>query len=287
MNVFGSILTRRKKCITLIEDLVKRMSSNVDQKSGIILMKLQLSNQDVLYLNKFLESPKDTSSLQDIFSNITFHNEEKDPCTQHWWYWHIDPNVVSCLVITFTCVLLLARNFQWVTWGKMLVYLIITSFVISFPWMWYKLYSEALAKHHVSMMKESYLSCQTTKSFGSFIMSLFSFSVKDECLRYYESVYVHPILEVPPTKALVATLSSFLLEPIEHLGTCISRTVRNILIELPVYMWPFVMIYFILVSVMIFMAVVMTKCRTNLFHCVKFEPSPKSGNKSTSIVRHM
>ncbi len=46
------------------------------------------------------------------------------------------------------------------------------------------------------------------------------------------------------------TVTKFVLEPIEHIGSAIGRLIRNTLQELPVHLWPFASGFLVLVTIL-------------------------------------
>ncbi|XP_048108857.1 chloride channel CLIC-like protein 1 [Alosa alosa] len=56
----------------------------------------------------------------------------------------------------------------------------------------------------------------------------------DPCKKYYEVLMVTPILLVSPIKAISVTITTFITEPLKHLGQGISEFLRALLKDLPV-----------------------------------------------------
>ncbi|KAG2461559.1 WDR47 protein, partial [Polypterus senegalus] len=56
----------------------------------------------------------------------------------------------------------------------------------------------------------------------------------DPCKEYYEHLVVDPILIVPPTKAIAMTFTTFVTEPLKHVGQGISEFLRALLKDLPI-----------------------------------------------------
>lgn len=56
----------------------------------------------------------------------------------------------------------------------------------------------------------------------------------DPCKKYYELIFVNPLLLVPPTKAISVTIVTFITEPLKHVGEGISDFIRALLKDLPV-----------------------------------------------------
>ncbi|XP_010150016.1 PREDICTED: chloride channel CLIC-like protein 1, partial [Eurypyga helias] len=55
----------------------------------------------------------------------------------------------------------------------------------------------------------------------------------DPCQKYYETLLVNPALLVPPTKALAVTLTTFVTEPLKHVGQGIGEFMKGLMKEMP------------------------------------------------------
>ncbi|XP_041064062.1 chloride channel CLIC-like protein 1 isoform X3 [Carcharodon carcharias] len=73
----------------------------------------------------------------------------------------------------------------------------------------------------------------------------------DPCEKYYEALLVDPILEVPPTKALMLTITTLITEPLKHIGEPISQFFRDLLKDLP-WIWQFPVTLTVILAVVAF-----------------------------------
>uniref|UniRef100_A0A2K6UXY8 Chloride channel CLIC-like protein 1 n=1 Tax=Saimiri boliviensis boliviensis TaxID=39432 RepID=A0A2K6UXY8_SAIBB len=61
-----------------------------------------------------------------------------------------------------------------------------------------------------------------------------SWTYKDDpCQKYYELLLVNPIWLVPPTKALAVTFTTFVTEPLKHIGKGTGEFIRALMKEIP------------------------------------------------------
>ncbi|XP_048458158.1 chloride channel CLIC-like protein 1 isoform X4 [Rhincodon typus] len=73
----------------------------------------------------------------------------------------------------------------------------------------------------------------------------------DPCEMYYEALLVDPILEVPPTKAFMLTVTTLITEPLKHIGEPISHFFRDLLKDLP-WIWQFPVTLTVILAVVAF-----------------------------------
>lgn len=266
-----------------VNKLNEFVQSIVKNNESTVYMKAYMSETDKKHLETFLDTG-DTMLLDHLFGNITLVSHSPIALDVYWKWDTLF--YISCTVL---CLFMLIQQARFLSLTRMLGILIITSFVISVPWTWYKLYLTQLAKHQVAMISDRPKSCGKRPSVFAFVKQLFTFSMKDECLHYHEALLIHPMLEVPPTKALAVTLTAFVFEPLEHIGTALSRTLQNILMDLPIYMWPFATMYLLFATLL--GIVMIARYKTNFFHLVSIEPMPSDQCKTTreqqSVVRQV
>ncbi|XP_046712932.1 chloride channel CLIC-like protein 1 [Silurus meridionalis] len=48
----------------------------------------------------------------------------------------------------------------------------------------------------------------------------------DPCKKYYEDLFVNPILLAPPHEALKMTITMLINDPLKHLGECINKFLK-------------------------------------------------------------
>ncbi|GAV06240.1 hypothetical protein RvY_16261 [Ramazzottius varieornatus] len=137
---------------------------------------------------------------------------------------------------------------------RILQYMLLLSFLLSFPWTWYRLYQEKVAEQQRGLLqKDSH--CGPLSAAQMLKRSLGKiFSINPDaspCEKYYRAVNVDPFLDVPPTMAVAVTITNFVVEPLKHIGRAFGEFFQGILAPLPFYMWPFVIVFVLFVTFML------------------------------------
>ena len=78
------------------------------------------------------------------------------------------------------------------------------------------------------------------------------------------------------------TVTKFVLEPIEHIGSAMGRLIRNTLQDLPVHLWPFALGFMVLVTFLIL--TMACGYRTKFFYIFGLEPA-QSRRRTPSEVQ--
>ncbi|CAG08070.1 unnamed protein product, partial [Tetraodon nigroviridis] len=128
-----------------------------------------------------------------------------------------------------------------VAWCVQLCRLFVVCFLISIIWNWFYMYKIAFADRQKNMVKLEEISgkCTGVKKYDWYdnLKELYRNTLTledDPCKKYYEMVYVNPLLLVPPTKAISVTIVTFITEPLKHVGEGIREFIRALLKDLPV-----------------------------------------------------
>ena len=213
------------------------------------------------------DSQSDTESAQSpSYAHYFHHNDHQN----EWWSWF----VISSCIITAISSSAIAINLQWravgMTWTRVVGSLFVILFIISIPWTWVRLYQEELVRKMTisSLPKPKECNPQSMSIFQSFISS---FHIGDKCERFYASLHIDPLVDVPPTKAIAVTVSKFVLEPLQHLGEAVSKMVTTCLKDLPIHLYPVVLPILLLVWIMLL--VMGFGYKIHLFHLFGLEPS--------------
>ncbi|KAM6938690.1 chloride channel CLIC-like protein 1 [Lycodopsis pacificus] len=127
------------------------------------------------------------------------------------------------------------------SWFMQFIRLFGVSFFVSIFWNWLYLYKIAFADHQRKIAKMDSLSerCSGLKKID-WIDSLkewyrTTFTLQDDpCKEYYEIILIHPILLVPPLKAIIYTITTCITEPLKQLGQGISEFLVALLKDLPI-----------------------------------------------------
>ncbi|XP_041133536.1 chloride channel CLIC-like protein 1 isoform X2 [Polyodon spathula] len=206
-----------------------------------------LTRQAVSEIRKFLgdETWKPSvvdEALSQILINFKPHNYEA-------WKWHFEDSfgvelatllqllVVSAIVVFIICTELWTR----ISWMVQFRRLFIICFMVSIVWNWLYLYKTAFADHQSNVVKMEAFNdkCSGIKKIDwmdnlkEWYRSTWTLQ-DDPCKKYYELVFVDPILLVSPVKAISVTFTSLITEPCKHVGQGVSDFLRALLKDLPV-----------------------------------------------------
>ncbi|XP_045672495.1 chloride channel CLIC-like protein 1 [Phyllostomus hastatus] len=204
-----------------------------------------LNRQTLIEIQKFLDGENWNpgaldEALSDILINFKFHDFEK-------WKWRfedsfgVDPYDVFMVLLCLLCIVLLVATELWtyVRWSTQLRRFLCVSFLISTAWNWMYLYKVAFAQHQAEVAKMEPLgdACAEKMDWSGSLWEWFrsSWTYKDDpCQKYYELLLVNPVLLVPPTKAVAVTFTTFVTEPLKHIGKGIGEFVGALMKETPV-----------------------------------------------------
>ncbi|XP_012585553.1 PREDICTED: chloride channel CLIC-like protein 1 isoform X2 [Condylura cristata] len=204
-----------------------------------------LKRQTLLEIQKFLSGGEWKSgalddALSDILINFKVHDFEK-------WKWRfedhfgVDPYDVFMVLLCLLCVVMLVATELWtyIRWYTQLRRILFISFFFSLGWNWIYLYKLAFAQHQaeVAKMEPRNNVCAEKMDWAGSLWEWFrsSWTYKDDpCQKYYELLVVNPIWLVPPTKVVAVTFTSFVTEPLKHIGKGTGEFIRALMKEIPV-----------------------------------------------------
>ncbi|KAK1163998.1 chloride channel CLIC-like protein 1 [Acipenser oxyrinchus oxyrinchus] len=144
---------------------------------------------------------------------------------------------VSALIVFMICTELWTR----ISWMAQFRRMFFICFMVSIVWNWLYLYKTAFAEHHSKIVKREDFNdkCSGLKKIDwmdnvkEWCRSTWTLQ-DDPCKKYYELVFVHPILLVSPIKAISVTFASLITEPFKQVGQGISDFLRALLKDLPI-----------------------------------------------------
>ncbi|XP_066411386.1 chloride channel CLIC-like protein 1 isoform X3 [Molothrus aeneus] len=163
-------------------------------------------------------------ALSDILVNFKHHDDEA-------WRWRfedtfgIDLYHLFWLLLCAVCiVIVMATELRtYVSRFVQLKYVLFLTFLVSFVWNWFYLYTLAFAQHQAEMAKMGQFDkvcAEKLEWYGSlmeWLRSTWTFQ-DDPCKKYYEILLVNPVYMVPPSKALAVTFTNFVTEPLKDIG---------------------------------------------------------------------
>ncbi|XP_061152930.1 chloride channel CLIC-like protein 1 [Syngnathus typhle] len=237
--VFKRFLSRLLKDIQRIEE--PQDSVNYDAT-------IQLSGQAMAEIQTFLDGEDGCRSgaldhaISQLLVDLRRHDYEA-------WKWRFDDTFgveldtllkLALCILVFT-VIICTQLWSCISWLVQFKRLFAVCFFVSVVWNWLYLYKIAFAEHqrNIATMHSVNDKCTGVKtidwrdSLKEWFRSTLTLQ-DDPCKRYYEVLMVNPVLLVPPTKAISVTITTFITEPLKHVGLGISEFLRALLKDLPI-----------------------------------------------------
>uniref|UniRef100_A0A8C4SMZ9 Chloride channel CLIC-like protein 1 n=1 Tax=Erpetoichthys calabaricus TaxID=27687 RepID=A0A8C4SMZ9_ERPCA len=265
----------------LLRDIQKiGLPDHVD-KEVVYDAEVHLTRQSVSEITKFLDSESWKPAVMDealshILVNFKPHDYEA-------WKWRFEDTFgieLEALLKVLMCSLLIVviictEVWSKVSWMVQFKRLFAVCFFVSIAWNWLYLYKIAFAEHQKNMVKMEHIQekCTGIKEFDwkdnlkEWFRSTMTLR-NDPCKEYYEHLVVDPILIVPPTKAIAVTFTTFVTEPLKHVGQGISEFLRALLKDLPITLQiPVVIIIAVTVVILCYGCV-----QSTIQHCVFRRP---------------
>ncbi|XP_042729172.1 chloride channel CLIC-like protein 1 isoform X1 [Lagopus leucura] len=203
-----------------------------------------LTKQAHLEILRFLqEEAWQPGAVDDALSNILINFKHHDYKAWHWRFedtFGIDLYNVFMILLCLVCVVIIIATELWtrIHWFVQLKRVLLISFLISFAWNWLYLYKRAFAQHQAEIAKMGQFDnicaekLDWRESLIGWLRRQWTFQ-DDPCQKYYETLLVNPVLLVPPTKALAITFTTFVTEPLKHVGQGIGEFIRALMKEIP------------------------------------------------------
>ncbi|XP_030290129.1 chloride channel CLIC-like protein 1 [Sparus aurata] len=245
---------------------IQRVGVPTDSTDVFYDAKIKLSRQSMTEIEMILEGEDScrTGAVDNAVSNILV---DLRPHNYEAWKWRFEDTFgveLDVVLKVGLCVLIIVAIICTELWSKASWFmqfgrLFGACFFVSIIWNWFYLYKTAFAEHQNKMaqMDDIGEKCSGLKKFDwtdnlkEFFRS--TITLKDDpCKKYYEAIFVNPILLVPPTKALSVTIVTFLTEPLKHIGEGISDFLRALLKDLPVT-WQIPVFLTIMLMLVVFM----------------------------------
>uniref|UniRef100_A0A3P8S2W3 Chloride channel CLIC-like protein 1 n=1 Tax=Amphiprion percula TaxID=161767 RepID=A0A3P8S2W3_AMPPE len=237
-----------KRFLTRLLKNIQRVGEPTDSSDVFYDAKIKLSRQAMTEIQTLLEGEDRwrTGALDNAISQLLV---DLKPHDYEAWKWRfedtfgVELDTVLKLGVGFLIIVALVCTELWsrISWFTQFVRLLIVCFPVSVVWNWFYLYKIAFAEHQNNVVKmDSFNEKCTgvkkidwTDSLTEWYRSTWTLQ-DDPCKRYYEVLMVNPILLVPPTKAIAVTITTFITEPLKHIGQGISEFLRALLKDLPV-----------------------------------------------------
>ncbi|KAM8745454.1 chloride channel CLIC-like protein 1 [Acanthopagrus schlegelii] len=245
---------------------IQRVGAPTDSTDVFYDAKIKLSRQSMTEIEMILEGEEScrTGAVDNAISHILV---DLRPHDYEAWKWRFEDTFgveLDVVLKVGLCVLIIVAIICTELWSKASWFLQFgrlfgACFFVSIIWNWFYLYKTAFAEHQNKMaqMDDIGEKCSGLKKFDwtdnlkEFFRS--TVTLKDDpCKKYYEAIFVNPILLVPPTKALSVTIVTFLTEPLKHIGEGISDFLRALLKDLPVT-WQIPVFFTIMLMLVVFM----------------------------------
>ncbi|XP_065697717.2 chloride channel CLIC-like protein 1 isoform X2 [Patagioenas fasciata] len=203
-----------------------------------------LTKQTYLEILRFLnEETWQSGAVDDALSDILIRFKHHDYKAWHWKFedtFGIDLYNMFLILLCLVCIVIVIATELWtrIHWFVQLKRVFLISFLISFAWNWLYLYKLAFAQHQAEIAKMGQFDnicaekLNWRESLFEWFRSQWTFQ-DDPCQKYYETLLVNPVLLVPPTKALAITFTSFVTEPLKHIGQGIGEFIKALMKEIP------------------------------------------------------
>ncbi|EDO45108.1 predicted protein [Nematostella vectensis] len=242
-----------------LKQLVRALLSSVYDLHPIVT--LEIKDKDRKSLEKFLlgkANEHDTSELLLRIINTKVPSSTLNKKTYEIFNAYMTKG--NILGITFIFVLLSCIiAFELMTSlsaYQQFLYLMVTFFMLSIPWEWFRLYKVAFVTKQVELMKKMPKHCKPDHELGVFEsisiwwQGSFTFS-DDTCTKYQEALLVDPLWEVTPSMAVSVTITRFFIKPLEYVAEAFGKSFRALFKEVPVQWQPFMFILVALLLVLI------------------------------------
>ncbi|XP_029988095.1 chloride channel CLIC-like protein 1 isoform X2 [Sphaeramia orbicularis] len=237
-----------KRFLTRLLKEMERVGLPSDSADALYDAKIRVSKQTLTELRTVLEGKESgrigplDNAVSQILIDLRQHDFEA-------WKWRfedtfgveIDTVLKMGLCVLVIVAIICTQLWSTVSWFVQFSRLFAVCFCISIIWNWLYLYKIAFAEHQNNIVKMDSVNAKCTgvkridwsDSLKEWFRSTWTLQ-DDPCKQYYEVLMVNPILLVPPTKAISVTITTFITEPLKHIGQGISEFLRALLKDLPV-----------------------------------------------------
>ncbi|KAM4575479.1 chloride channel CLIC-like protein 1 isoform 2-T2 [Fundulus diaphanus] len=255
-----------KRFLSRLLKEVQRLGVPSDSSDVFYDAKIKLSKQAMTEIQSLLDGEDRwrTGALDSAISQILVDFKPHD---YEAWKWRfedtfgveLDTVLKVAILVLIISTIICTQLWSAVSWFMQFKRMFAVCFVISIIWNWFYLYQTAFAKHQNDIVKMENFNAKCTGvkkiDYWDNLKELFRTTMTlqdDPCKKYYEVLMVNPLLLVPPTKAISVTITTFITEPLKHLGQGISEFLRELLKDLPVTL-QIPVLFTIVLSVVVFM----------------------------------
>ncbi|XP_065185139.1 chloride channel CLIC-like protein 1 [Sycon ciliatum] len=174
----------------------------------------------------------------------------------------------GALIFLMYTIMLLLTAVRGNFWGVM-TWAVLVLFMISVPWEWYRLYSEAQSKQMAEIMKGIPEACQPDSEIsmwtnvGLVMKSVFIVS-EDPCLKHQKALLVSPLSEVTPAQAIAVAFTRLFTDPLVYVFGALGKCTKALMVELPVVSHVFVAILIPIFLLFIIILLVLTAMRYSI-----------------------
>ncbi|XP_022073754.2 chloride channel CLIC-like protein 1 isoform X2 [Acanthochromis polyacanthus] len=250
-----TLMSQQPTCNPVFKRFLSRLLKNIqrvgepsDSSDVFYDAKIKLSRQAMTEIQTLLEGEDRwrTGALDNAISQLLV---DLKPHDYEAWKWRfedtfgVELDTVLKIGMGFLIIVALICTELWsrISWFTQFIRLLMICFPVSVIWNWFYLYKIAFAEHQNNVVKMDSFNDKCTgvkridwtDSLTEWYRSTWTLQ-DDPCKRYYEVLMVNPILLVPPTKAIAVTVTTFITEPLKHIGQGISEFLRALLKDLPV-----------------------------------------------------
>ncbi|XP_015234135.1 PREDICTED: chloride channel CLIC-like protein 1 isoform X1 [Cyprinodon variegatus] len=237
-----------KRFLSRLLKEIQRIGVPSDSSDGFYDAKIKLSKQAMTEIQSLLngEDRWRTGALDNALSQILMDFKLHDYEPWKWRFedtFHVELDTVLKVGILILIISTVIGTQLWsaVSWFVQFRRMFAICFAISIIWNWFYLYQTAFAKHQndIVQMENFNEKCTGVRKIDwrdnlkEWVRTTWTLQ-DDPCKKYYEVLMVNPLLLVPPTKAISVTITTFITEPLKHLGQGISEFLRELLKDLPV-----------------------------------------------------
>ncbi|KAM4575480.1 chloride channel CLIC-like protein 1 [Fundulus diaphanus] len=237
-----------KRFLSRLLKEVQRLGVPSDSSDVLYDAKIKLSKQAMTEIQSLLDDEDRwrTGALDSAISQILVDFKPHDYESRKWRFEdtfgvELDTVLKVAILVLIISTIICTQLWSAVSWFMQFKRMFAVCFVISIIWNWFYLYQTAFAKHQNDIVKMENFNAKCTgvkkinyldnlKELVRTTMTL----QDDPCKKYYEVLMVNPLFLVPPTKAISVTITTFITEPLKHLGQGISEFLRELLKDLPV-----------------------------------------------------
>uniref|UniRef100_A0A1A7YTY2 Chloride channel CLIC-like protein 1 n=1 Tax=Iconisemion striatum TaxID=60296 RepID=A0A1A7YTY2_9TELE len=255
-----------KRFLSRLLKEIQRVGVPTDSTDVFYDATVKLSKQTMAEIQSLLEGEDRwrTGALDNAVSQILVDFKPHDYEAWRWRFedtFGVEIDTVLKVAVFFMIISTLICTQLWstVSWFVQFKRMFCVCFFVSIAWNWLYLYQTAFAEHQKNIVKMENFDKKCTgvkkmdwsDSLKEWYRTTWTLQ-DDPCEEYYKVLLINPLLLVPPTKAITVTITTFITDPLKHLGQGISEFLRALLKDLPVTLQIPVFITIVLAIVVVF-----------------------------------